>query len=232
MRTRLLALALLLAPAALPAQARAAEPTTLNLSATGETHLAPDMATVTLGVTATAPTAAAAMQKDAALMTGVIAALRRQGLAERDIQTANFNVQAQYAFPQNQPRQLTGYQASNQVSVAVRDLTRLGPVLDGVAAGGANEINGVSFGLQDPGAAEDEARIKAVAALKAKPDLYARATGYTLGRLVNLSESGGYTPSPPRLMEVVVTAVRKGTPVEAGELAVRIEVNGVYELTR
>jgi uncharacterized protein YggE len=229
-RTVVLALAsvLLLAPAA----ALAAEPTTLSLSATGETRLAPDMATVTLGVTASAPTAAAAMQQDARLMTGVIAALRRQGVAERDIQTANFNVQAQYAFPQNQPRQLTGYQASNQVSVAVRDLTKLGAVLDGVAAGGANEINGVSFGLKDPGAAEDEARIKAVAALKAKADLYARATGYTLGRLVNLSEGGGYTPGPVRPLPMTAMAKVAATPVEAGELTVRIEITAVYEMTR
>lgn len=172
------------------------------------------------------------MQQDAGLMTRVIAALRRQGVAERDIQTANINVQAQYAFPQNQPRQLTGYQASNQLSVAVRDLARLGAVLDGAAAGGANEINGVSFGLKDPGVAEDEARIKAVAALKAKADLYARATGYTLGRLVNLSEGGGYTPGPVRPLPMTALAKAAATPVEAGELAVRIEVSAVYEMTR
>jgi uncharacterized protein YggE len=231
MRIRfIVALALALVPAA---AALAAEPSLLTLSASGETRLAPDMATVTLGVTATAPTAAAAMQQDASLMNGVIAALRRQGVDERDIQTSGFNVQAQYTFSQNQPRRLDGYQAANQVSVAVHDLTRLGAVLDGVAAGGANEINNVSFGLKDPAAAEDEARVRAVAALKAKADLYARATGYTLGRLVSLSEGGGGdTPNPTRLMEVVVTAVRKSTPVEAGELAVRIEVHGVYEMAR
>jgi uncharacterized protein YggE len=211
-----------LALAATPAAVLAAEPTTLNLSASGETHLAPDMATVTLGVAATAPTAAAAMQKDAGLMTGVISALRRQGVAERDIQTAGFN----------QPRQLTGYQASNQVSVAVRDLARLGPVLDGVAAGGANEIDGISFGLKDPGAAEDEARLKAVAALKAKADLYARATGYTLGRLVNLSEGGGYSPGPVRPLPMMAMAKVASTPVEAGELTVRVEVSAVYEMAR
>jgi uncharacterized protein YggE len=227
MRSRLVALALAFTPAA----ALAAEPATLTLSAWGETRLAPDMATVTLGVTTTAPTAAAAMQQDAGLMTQVIAALRRQGVAERDIQTTGFNVQAEYAFPQNQPRQLTGYQASNQVSVAARDLARLGPVLDGVAAGGANEINGVSFGLKDPGAAEDQARIKAVAALKAKADLYAKATGYTLGRLVNLTEGGGYAPGPVRPLPMMAMA-KVATPVEAGELAVRVEVNAIYEMSR
>ncbi|MDB5459032.1 MAG: hypothetical protein JWO72_773 [Caulobacteraceae bacterium] len=229
MRAVLIALAATLGAAA---PALAADPTTLTLTAAGETRLAPDMASVTLGVAATAATAAEAMKQDAAQMARVIAALRRLGVAERDIQTAGFNVQAQYAFPPNQQRQLTGYQASNQVSVTVRELDRLGAVLDGVAAGGANEINGVGFGLKDPGAAEDAARLKAVAALKAKADLYARATGYTLGRLVNLSEGGGYTPGPVRPMALMTASKRVETPVEAGELGVRIEVSGVYEMAR
>ena len=213
------------------APAGAAEPTTLTLSASGETQQPPDMASVTVGVQVAAPTAAEAMKQDAARMTQVIAALRRLGLADRDIQTANFSVQAQYAFPPNQQRQLTGYQASNQVTVIVRELDRLGAVLDGVAAGGANEINGVSFSLKDPGAAEDAARVRAVAALKAKAELYAKATGYSLGRLVNLSEAGGYAPSPPRPMAMMAQG-KMATPIEAGELDVRIEVNAVYELTR
>ena len=211
--------------------ALAAEPTTLTLSATGEVHPAPDMATISLGVAVTAPTAADAMKQDAARMTGVIAALRAQGVAERDIKTANVGVQPDYAFPANQPRQLTGYQASNQVTVTVRDLARLGAVLDGVAAGGANEINGVSFGLKDPVAAEDAARVQAVAALKAKADLYAKATGYALGRLLSLSEGGGYAPTLPRPV-AMMAAAKMATPVEVGELDVRIEVNGVYELGR
>ena len=210
----------------------AVEPTTLSLTATGQTRLAPDMATLTLGVTAEGPTAALALQKDAARMAEVIAALRRQGVAERDIQTTNLSVQAQYAFPQNQPLQLTGYQASNQVTVAVRELSRLGAVVDGVAGGGVNEINGLSFGLKDPAAAEDAARLKAVAALKAKADLYAKATGYTLGRLVNLSEGGGYTPGLVRPLPLMALAKVASTPVEAGELEVRIEVSGVYEMAR
>jgi uncharacterized protein YggE len=225
MRVALIALASLAAAA--PALA---EPSTLNLTASGETRLAPDMAAVTIGVTVTAATAAEAMKQDATQMAQVIAALRRQGVAERDIQTANFNVQAQYAFPPNQQRQLTGYQATNQVTATVRALDRLGAVLDGAAASGANEINGVSFGLTDPASAEDAARLKAVAALKAKAELYARATGYVLGRLVNLSEGGGYSPGPVRPLAMMADAKRVSTPVEAGELGVRIEVSGVYEL--
>ena len=98
-------------------------------------------------------------------------------------------------------------------------------------AAGANQINGISFGLKDSSAAEDQARLAAVRALRAKAELYAGATGYRVSRLVSLSEGGGAEPSPVVPMMMARTAVAK-TPVAAGELTVRIDVNGVYELAR
>jgi uncharacterized protein YggE len=221
-------LALTIALLTAPTLALAAEPGVLTLSAVGVVRRVPDMATIALGVAAQAPTAAQALAADSAQMARVIAALRRQGVAERDIQTSNLNVQPQYAFAQNEPQRLTGYQASNQVTVTVRDLARLGAVVDGAAGGGANEVSGVSFGVHDPSAAEDEARRLAVTALKAKAELYAKATGYSLGRLTRLSEGGGYAPDPVRPMAKM--AAMAATPVEAGELEVRIQVEGVYDL--
>jgi uncharacterized protein YggE len=221
----------LVAPPALAADAAFAA-TTLNLSASGEAHAAPDMASVSLGVAAQAPTAAAAMAANAQRMTAVIAALRRAGLPDKDIQTSSLNLQAQYAFPQNQPRQLTGYEATNSVTVAVRDLPKLGPVLDAAVTAGANQVNGISFGLKDPRAAEDAARLDAVKALQAKAALYASATGYKVGRLVNLAEGGGYAPSEPRPMALMAARKVADTPVEAGTLDVRIEVSALYELAR
>ncbi|MEI9891972.1 MAG: SIMPL domain-containing protein [Caulobacteraceae bacterium] len=206
--------------------------TTLNLSAAGQSHAAPDMASVTLGVQVQAPTAEQAMAINAQRMTAVIAALRRAGVAERDIRTSSLNLQAQYAFPQNQARQLTGYEATNGVSVEARDLARLGALLDAAVAAGANQVNGISFGLKDPHAAEDAARLDAVKALQAKADLYAKATGYRVGRLVNLSEGGGYEPSPPRPLATMAARSFAATPVEAGTLDVRIEVSGTFELSR
>ena len=206
--------------------------TTVNLSATGQAHPAPDMASVSLGVSVQGATAAEAMRRNAERMSAAIAALKRAGMDARDIQTSGLDLQAQYAFPQNAPRQLTGYQASNRVTLQVQELARLGAVLDAAVAAGANEIEGVSFGLKDPQAAEDEARLQAVKALKAKADLYAGATGYRIGRLVNLSEGGGYAPSPPRPLMAMAAAKRADTPVEAGTLDVRIEVSGLYELAR
>jgi len=209
--------------------------TTLNLSAYGETRVQPDMASISLGVTAEAKTAAEAMAADAQRMSQVMAALKAAGIPAKDIQTSNLNLNAQYAYAQNEQPRLTGYQASNQVTVVIHDLARLGAAVDATVNAGANQVNGISFGLNDPTAAENAARQQAVRALTAKADLYARATGYRVGRLVSLSEGGGYAPAPP--MPLMVTAMKRGgmaaeTPVSGGELQVRIDITGLYELSR
>ena len=236
------ALSVILAASAAPlAMAQAPSPaadsmfraTTLNLAADGEVKAAPDMASISLGVMTQARTAQDAMQANAQRMTEVMAALRKAGIAAKDIQTSGLNLSPQYVYEQNVPPRLTGYQASNQVTVIVHDLTKLGAAVDATVSAGANQVNGISFGLNDPTAAENAARQDAVKALQAKADLYAKATGYRIGRLVSLSEGGGYTPRPP--MPMVAYASKReamDTPVSAGELNVRIEVSGLYELTR
>jgi uncharacterized protein YggE len=208
--------------------------TTLNLSAYGETRISPDMATITFGVMTTAPTAAAAMAANRTRMNALTAALRAQGIGDRDIQTSNLNLNAQYNYVQDQPPKLTGYQAQNDVTVTARDITRLGQTVDAVVSAGANQINGIGFGLQDPRVAEDQARQAAVQALTAKAALYAQATGMRVTRLINLSEGGGYTPQPPRpvaMMRMSAEAAQ-ATAIEPGELKVRIDVTGMYELGR
>lgn len=219
------------AQASPPPADRAFEATTLDLSAFGETRIAPDEATITLGVQTTAPSAAQAMADNAARMARVTEALRRAGVADKDIQTSNISLGAQYDDQQNQPPRLTGYQASNEVTVTVETLARLGPALDAVANAGANQVSGIGFGLKFPQAAEDAARRAAVTALRAKAELYAQATGRRVTRLVRLSEGGGYSPEPPRpMLRVAMSAAQAQTPVSPGELSVRVEVSGVYEL--
>ncbi len=230
----------LLATTAVGARAQAAadagrmfDSTTVFLSGHGETKITPDEATITLGVQTQAPVAAQAMAENAARMGAVSAAVRRAGVAEKDIQTSNLNLTAQYAYNANEPARLTGYQASNDVTITVDDLSRLGPIIDAVTAAGANQINGVSFGLKDSSAAEDQARLAAVKALRAKAELYASATGYHVARLISLSESGG---GPGRIqlqpMPMMARDAVAKTPVAAGELTVSIDVNGLYELAK
>jgi uncharacterized protein YggE len=217
------------------AGAAAFNATTLNLNAYGETRISPDMATITFGVMTQAPTAAAAMAANRTRMNALAAALRAQGVADRDIQTSGLNLNAQYNYVQNQPPKLTGYQAQNDVTITARDLARLGATVDAVVAAGANQINGIAFGLQNPRAAEDQARLAAVRALTAKAELYAQAAGLRVTRLINLSEGGGYTPPPPRPMMMRMAAdsvAAQATNIEPGELRVRIDVTGMYELGR
>ncbi|ATQ43589.1 SIMPL domain-containing protein [Caulobacter mirabilis] len=222
--------------AAAPARAESMfQATTLNLAAFGETRVRPDQATITLGVTTDGATAADAMKANTAKMNQVIAALKKGGIADRDIQTSSLNLNPQYHYQENQPPKLTGYQASNQVTIVVRDLAKLGQAVDAAVTSGATNIGGIGFGLQNSDAAEDAARLQAVKALQAKADLYAKATGYRVARLVNLSEGGGYAPPPPMPMMAYARmekAADGGAPVEAGELKVRVDITAQFELVK
>ena len=214
--------------------AMAAQPA-LNLSAYGEVKVAPDMATINFGVTTEAPTAQAAMADNARRMQEVFAALSRAGIADRDIQTSGLNLSAQYDYVQDQPPRLRGYQASNQVTVVINDLTRVGTTADAVVGAGVNQINGIAFGLKDPKAAEDQARVLAVRALQDKARLYAQALGVELGAVRSLNEGGGYTPQPPMPMyaaRLQMADSAGSTPVAGGEMAVRIDITGTYDLGR
>lgn len=207
----------------------------LNLSAYGEVKAAPDMATITFGVQTEAVTAQQAMRDNATQMTRVVAALRRAGIAERDIQTSGLNLSAQYDYVQNEPPKLRGYQAVNRVTVVINDLSKVGTTADAVVAAGVNQIDGISFGLKDPTAAENQARQLAVRNLQAKAQLYAQSLNVQLSGIRNLTEGGGYTPQPPMPMfaaRAVSMDRAESTPVSAGELTVRIDITGVYDIAR
>jgi uncharacterized protein YggE len=207
--------------------------TTFRLSAYGEVKIKPDMAVLQLGVTTEAATAQAAMGDNTTRMNAVLAAVRAAGVRAEDVQTAGVNLNPQYRYEQNQPPQLTGYQASNSVTVSVHDLAKAGAVLDAAVKAGANQVRGISFRLADPTPVENAAREAAVRAVQAKADLYARATGTHVVRLVSLGEGGGATipplPVPPVAMRAAQVAA---VPVAPGELTVRETVTAVYEVAR
>ncbi len=207
--------------------------TTLNLSATGEVRAPPDLAVLSLGVQADAPTAAAAFSQARAQMNAIVATLRSRGVSAADVQTTELDLQAQYEGGDgDKPRRLTGYQATNTVTARLHDLGRVGAVVDALVSAGANRINGISFQLDDPTAVEDEARRRAVMALQAKAALYAQAMGYRLQRLVSLSDgSSGYS-GPPRPVFAMRSLARPSTPVAAGELTVSASLSATYELER
>jgi uncharacterized protein YggE len=203
----------------------------LNLSAVGEVRAAPDMALITVGVSSQAPTAIGAARANADHMTQVMAALRKQGVADADIQTSSISLNPDYAYADGQPPKLSGYKAANEVTATVRDLAKLGLTIDAVSTAGADQVNGISFGLKDPQASEDEARRRAAKALAAKADLYAQATGFRAVRLMSLREGNAPSPVMPGPM-MMAAKVAAPTPVAAGEMDIRVEVTGVYELVK
>lgn len=223
----LFATLLLVATPALAAPEPVITGTRLDISATGAVDRAPDMATIGAGVVTASSSASAAMGDNAKRMTATIAALKRAGVADRDIQTASLSLQPQYRYADNQPPVLTGYQASNRVSVRLRDLAGAGAVIDALIAAGANQIDGPNFGLDKPDAALDEARTQALARAKARAELYARAAGLRVSRIVTISESEG---SPPVIHPMAMAAKRDATPIAAGEQTLSVTLSVTFEL--
>jgi uncharacterized protein YggE len=264
-RKVLAAIALAALPLAVPAQAQFAQPavevapgnTLLTVSAEGKTFREPDMAVFSAGVTTQGDSAAGALAENSRAMTQVIAALKRAGIAERDIQTSNLSIQPIYADPnrdaimaarisgqpyvppppeQSVPR-IVGYTANNNVSVRQRDLDDFGTVIDTLAAAGANQINGPMFQMDNQEPALDEARLDAIRAARARAELYANATGLRIVRILSINEGGGYYGPPP---VVFARAATMGgappppppppAPVQPGELQMSFNVTVLYEL--
>jgi uncharacterized protein YggE len=205
--------------------------TTLDLTGHGEARLPPDLASIDLGVSTTAPTAGEAMAQNAAAMTRVIAAVRAKGVAERAIMTSTLSLAPQYAYQQGQAARLTGYQATNRITVSLADLTLVGPVVDAGVGAGANDAGQVSFGLRSRASAENFARLAAIKALEDKAATMADAAGYHIRRLVNLSEVASEQGPQPRVFMAAQRPAGAATPVETGEVVVSVDVTGEFELT-
>ena len=205
--------------------------TRLQVSATGEARRTPDLATVGAGVVTQAATASQAMADNARAMTATLAALRRAGIADKDVQTDRLSLQPQYRFGDNRPPQLTGYQATNRVSVRLHDLARAGTTVDALVAAGANQIDGPNLELEKPEAALDEARGDALAKARARAELYARAAGMHVARIVEISEGGGeYAPPVPMMALAKREVAAAPTPIAAGESRLTATLTAVFEL--
>ncbi len=207
-------------------------PTLLTMTVEGRTTRTPDLAEISGGVVTSAATAAAAMAENAAKMNAVVTAVRRAGIAERDIQTAGLNLQAQYRYEANQAPILTGYQASNTVNLRIRSVAQTGKLIDTLVGVGANQINGPTFRVENSDSALDEARLSAIATAKARAELYARATGLRVRRVVTINEGGSVEPMPrPMMMKTMaMDSAAAPTPVAAGEVALSVNVTVVFEL--
>lgn len=205
--------------------------TLLSVSAEGKVEGRPDMATISLGVQTEAPTAQAAVQANAQRMTGLIAALRRAGIAERDIQTSNVSVNPQQQYRENQPPITTGYQANNTVSAKIRNIDNVGRVIDASVGAGGNTVNGVYFSYQNPDAQLDAARRNAIEEARRRAGIYAQALNMQVVRIVAVQEGGGYSPPVPMpIMRMEARADAAPTPVEPGQIETTANVSVTFEL--
>ncbi len=206
--------------------------TTITLTGHGSIKQAPDVAVISVGVQVEAKTAADAMSQQATQMNGVFAAVKAAGIADRDMQTGNLSLNPVYEYPNNARPRLTGYQAANSITIKVRDLKNLGKTLDAVVKGGGNTINGISFSVDKPEQFQNDARVEAIKDAAAKAELYAKAVGYKVARIVTISEYD-YAPQPPMpVMMRMQDMAAEATPIAAGEVALTQTVNVVFELVK
>lgn len=189
----------------------------------------PDMAEITIGVVTQAPTAGKALKDNNASMDALFKTLAAQGIADKDMQTANLSVQPQYRQNRNgeQQPEIVGYQVVNQLHIKVRKLASLGTILDEVVGQGANQMHGISFGVAENTPHLDAARSKAVADARRKAELYAKAAGVKLGRVLLIQEETARPPIP--LMQSFARA-DKGVPVAPGELEFHASITITYAL--
>ena len=229
MKTKKLAAALAAALAASSALAQQA-PTTLTLSATSEVQAAPDIAAIGAGVVTQAPDAQTALSANSEKMVRVVAALRKAGIAERDIQTSGLNVQPQFRYEQNQPPVLTGFQASNRVQVTLRDVKSTGRVIDALVKEGANQIDGPDFRVANPEPLLDRARTEAVKRARARADLYAAAAGLSVKRITAINEGFEQSQPMPKMRMMAMEASADAAPVAPGEVSLSATVTMAFEL--
>jgi len=227
MRQMILAAALLV----VAGTAQAAEEGQIVVTGTGTVHVSPDLARITLGVETEADSAAEALNGTAGQMQRLFVALEEEGVQGRDIQTTELALHPRW----DQPGEgggtptVSGYTASNLVTIQLRDIDALGGLIDVIATAGANRIHGISFELDDDKAATDSAREAAVADAIARADLYARAAGVVRGSVLSISEGEAMTPPPmPMFGRAEMSA---DMPVAGGEITVRAQVRIAFALS-
>ena len=194
----------------------------------GSVSAAPDMARISSGVTTRAATAKAATDANSKTMAAIMAALLNAGIAQSDIKTARFSVQPVYESPApNTVARLTGFSVSNQVSVTIRQIGKVGDILDALIAAGANAIGNIEFVHSDMSKALDQARTAAIADARRKAALYAQAAGQNLGAVVWITEETGLAAPLPAMRALAAAAP---VPISAGEDTLRVQVTVGFDV--
>ena len=212
---------------------------TIEVVGTGEARAKPDQAIASFTVLRGAETARAALDANNKAMSDVTAGMREAGAEDRDLQTSGFSVSPQYRYDQNtndgtqKPPEIVGYEVRNTLTVTIRDVSKVGEILDKAVTLGVNQGGDISFGLSDPKKSRDEARRDAVADARSTAALYAEAAGVRLGSVREISAGGGANLPPVpmlRSVKMMAEAAAPSVPVEAGENVTSASVRMVFEI--
>jgi len=213
-------------------QAPSERGTLVSIAAHGEASQVPDVANLSVGVVTEAQDSKKAMRDNAEQMESLMAAIKKAGVAKKDIQTSGVSLSPRYHYQQNKKPKIVGYNARNTVSIKVRKLDELGEVLDNLAAAGANQINGPSLEIGEPGPVKAEAREKALVDAQERAAIYAKALGMKVRRIVSISENGnGGMPRPMMLRSDMASSKESAsTPIAPGETTLSVNLELVFEL--
>jgi hypothetical protein len=183
---------------------------TFTVTGEGKVSVPPDIAVVSAGVQAQAATVKLAQEQLNGAINAVSAAVKKAGVADKDIQTSGYNINLMYDYGSRSPR-ITGYQASSNLTIKVRAIDTASAVIDAATSAGANQIGAISFDVDDKTKAQNEARTLAVADAKSKAAAAAKIAGFTLGKIINYSEDFGTEPRPIPMLAKAETAVEPGS---------------------
>jgi uncharacterized protein YggE len=215
-----------------PEAAMVAGVPTVSVSGHGQVNVPPDTASVSIGIDVIKPTLAEAQEQATAQATALIEAMKAAGIADEDIQTAYFSVNILRDYSENaDPTQITGFEIVNQLQLTVRDTDMLGELLDEAVNAGANNINGVTFYVDNQTAAASEARRLAVEDARTKAEELAAAAGLRLGPVISIAE-GTASPMPPVYAStgVEMAMPEAAVPVQPGSSTVSVDVSVIFEL--
>ena len=209
------------------------EPRFIEVTGQASVDAIPDFARITLGVTSQGKDAREALAANSQAVTALIDLMKSEGVAGADIQTSSFSLSPNMASPTNSgesQHKIVGYTVSNMVTVTARDIAKLGSLIDQAVGAGANAMYGVAYGENNPGALLDAARPHALDDARRKAEIFAKAGGARLGRLLSLTEDGGATPMP--MTRVYARMADAPPPIEPGRDKLTVSVTTRFELTQ
>lgn len=204
---------------------------TFTVTGEGKVTASPDIATVSVGVQSQGPSVKAVQDQLNKNINAVSAAVKKAGVDAKDIQTSNYNINPMYDYT-NGSQRITGYQASSNLTIKVRNIDNANTVIDAATAAGATQVGGISFDVDDKTKSQNEARQLAVSDAKRKASDAARIAGFTLGRVINYSEDFGNVPRPVPMMARADSGLAAGAPTEVqpGSSEITVNVSLSYEI--